>query len=105
MRPSNGTALRTQEEVRKHDRVVRTSGWGPGGWIWIAAMVLFWAGLLAATVYLIRRRPAPAATGGAGTGPAETALAELYARGEIDADEYRRLQAVLREQHDQGPGS
>jgi len=25
-------------------------GWGPGGWIWIAAMVLFWAGLLAATV-------------------------------------------------------
>jgi putative membrane protein len=80
-------------------------GWGPGSWIWIAAMVLFWAGLLAATVYLIRRRPAPAATGGAGTGPAETALAELYARGEIDADEYRRRQAVLREQHDQGPGS
>jgi hypothetical protein len=31
------------------------------------------------------------------------ALAELYARGEIDADEYRRRQAVLREQHDQGP--
>jgi putative membrane protein len=77
-------------------------GWGPGGWIWIAAMVLFWAGLLAATVYLIRRRPAPAATGGAG--PAETALAELYARGEIDADEYRRRQAVLREQHALGPG-
>jgi uncharacterized membrane protein len=32
-------------------------------------------------------------------------LAELYARGEIDADEYRRRQAVLRELHDQGPGS
>jgi len=38
--------------VRKHDRVVWTSRLGrlgPGGWIWIAAMVLFWAGLLAAT--------------------------------------------------------
>jgi putative membrane protein len=80
----------------------------PGAPAWpvrAAAMVLFWAGLLAATVYLIRRRPAPAATGGAGTGPADMALAELYARGEIDADEYRRRQAVLREQHDQGPGS
>ena len=80
-------------------------GWGPGGWIWIAAMVLFWGGLLAAMVYLIRRRPAGAAASGTGTGPAEMALAELCARGEIDADEYRRRQAVLREQHDQGPGS
>ena len=62
-------------------------------------------GLLAATVYLIRRRPAPAATGGAGTGPAEMTLAERYARGEINAEEYRRRQAVLREHHDQGPGS
>jgi len=51
-------------------------GWGPGRWIWIAAMVLFWAGLLAATGYLIRRRPAPAATGGAATGGAATGPAE-----------------------------
>ena len=79
-------------------------GWGPGGWIWLAAMVLFWGGLLAASVYLIRRRPA-AATSGGGTGPAEMTLAERYARGEIDAEEYRRRQAVLRERPDQGPGS
>ena len=79
-------------------------GWGPGGWIWIASMVLFWGGLLAAAVYLIRRRPTAAATGGAGTGPAEMALAERYARGEIDAEEYRRRQAVLRERRDEGPG-
>jgi putative membrane protein len=78
-------------------------GWGSGGWIWIASMVLFWGSLLAVAVYLIRRRPA-AATSGAGTGPAEMTLAERYARGEIDAEEYRRRQAVLRERRDEGPG-
>jgi uncharacterized membrane protein len=30
-------------------------------------------------------------------------LAERYARGEIDAGEYRRRRAVLRERHDRGP--
>ena len=83
-------------------------GWygsGPGWGVWAAAMVLFWGSLLAAAVYLIRRRPTPAATGGAGTGPAEMALAELYARGEIDAEEYRRRRTVLHEHHDQGAGS
>ena len=81
----------------------RHPGWGPGGWIWIASMVLFWGGLLAVAVYQIRRRPA-AATSEAGTGPAEMTLAERYARGEIDAEEYRRRQAVLRERRDEGPG-
>jgi len=80
------------------------SGWGPGGWIWIVSMVLFWGSLLAVAVYLIRRRPAPAGMSGAGTGPAEMTLAERYARGEIDAEEYRRRQAVLRERQDEGPG-
>lgn len=73
-------------------------GWGAWGWTWIAWMVLFWGGLVAAAIYLIRRRrPASAATD-----PAEMVLAERYARGEIDADEYRRRQAVLREHRDQG---
>jgi putative membrane protein len=81
-------------------------GWGPGGWIWIAWMILFWGGLLAAAVYLIRHRhPAPAAPGAGGTGPAEAVLAERYARGEIDIDEYHRRQAALREHRDQGPGT
>ena len=78
--------------------------WGTGGWIWAASMVLFWGGLLAVAAYLVWQRPAAAATSGAGTGPAEMTLAERYARGEIDAEEYRRRQAVLRERHDQGPG-
>lgn len=68
-------------------------GWGPGGWIWVAWMILFWGGLLIAGVCFFRqRRPALAAAGSA-----ETFLAERYARGEIDTDEYRRRQAVLRE--------
>jgi putative membrane protein len=79
-------------------------GWGPGGWIWIAWMILLWGGLLAAAVYLIRRQPRPAA-GPSGAGPAEMVLAERYARGEIDADEYHRRLAALREHRDQGPGS
>ena len=65
---------------------------------------LFWGSLLAAAVYLIWRRPAPLATSGPGTGPAEMTLAERYARGEIDAEEYRRRRAVFRERHDRGPG-
>ena len=71
-------------------------GWGPGGWIWITWMILFWGSLLVAAVYFIRhQRPSPATTG-----TAETFLAERYARGEIDTDEYRRRQAVLREHPD-----
>jgi putative membrane protein len=71
-------------------------GWGPGGWIWFAWMILFWGGLLVTAAYFIRhRRPVPAATGSA-----EMFLAERYARGEIDTDEYRRRQAVLREHPD-----
>lgn len=70
-------------------------------------MILFWGGLLAAAVYLIRRQHSPAATGPGGTGPdgaspAETALAERYARGEIDTDEYHRRLAALREHRGQG---
>lgn len=80
------------------------SGWGPGGWIWIAWMILFWGGLLAAAVYLIRHRHHPAATGPGGS-PAEAVLAERYARGEIDADEYHRRLATLREHRDRGPDS
>jgi putative membrane protein len=61
-------------------------------------MILFWGGLLAAAAFIRHRRPAPAATG-----PAEMFLAERYARGEIDTDEYRRRQAVLREHPDSDP--
>jgi putative membrane protein len=59
-------------------------------------MVLFWGGLLAAGVYFLRRRPTRASAGPS----AEEVLAERYARGEIDAEEYRQRRAVLHEHRD-----
>jgi putative membrane protein len=76
-------------------------GWGPGLWLWITWMVLFWGALLAAGVYFIRRRPTRVDAGPS----AEELLAERYARGEIDADEYRQRRMVLRERHDGGRAS
>jgi putative membrane protein len=67
-------------------------GWGAGPWIGIV-WLLFWAALVIGGLYLFRRRPPhrdPAESGGA-------ALAERYARGEIDEDEYRKRLRVLRE--------
>lgn len=82
------------------------NGWGLGGWFVIALMmVIFWGLLIAGVVALARytgsshRADRP---GGPGTPPgagrAEDVLAERFARGEIDEDEYRRRLAVLREQ-------
>jgi putative membrane protein len=65
-------------------------GWGGGPWIGIV-WLLFLAALVTGAVYLLRRRlPHPGESAGA-------ALAERYARGEIDEDEYRKRLRVLRE--------
>jgi putative membrane protein len=83
-------------------------GWGYG--LGILAMVLFWGALIAAIValvgYLGRDRHAeypqkPRATPPRPPG-AEEILAERFARGEIDADEYRERLDVLR--HGAGQG-
>lgn len=71
---------------------------GIGAWLWITWMVLFWGGLLATAVYFIRRRPAHLDAGP----PADDVLAERYARGEIDDDEYRRRRSVLNEHRNRG---
>lgn len=55
-----------------------------GNWWWMAlAMLVFWGGVAAVVISLLRRP---------GTRPegAKAILAERFARGEIDADEYRR---------------
>ena len=70
------------------------SGWG---WVWMSvAMVGFWAVVVVGIVMLTRgpggergRRP----PGGPST--ADDVLAERFARGEIDADEYERNREVL----------
>ncbi|MGY3205917.1 SHOCT domain-containing protein [Streptomyces sp. TE5632] len=85
---------------------------GMNGWGWFAmslGTVLFWALLITAGVLIFRSlsrasgpshlpagRPAP-------EHPApEQVLAERFARGEIDEDEYRRRLAVLRGASDRG---
>ncbi|MGW5479148.1 SHOCT domain-containing protein [Streptomyces sp. NPDC004008] len=86
-------------------------GWGWGSWFMVALMmVLFWglvtAGVIALVHYIRGGHHAsqPGAPGqpgergwGHGQGRAEDLLAERFARGEIDEDEYKRRLALLRE--------
>jgi putative membrane protein len=78
--------------------------WNGGGWpFWEVAltwvgMIAFW-GLLIWAVYALitsaTRRPGAEARGEERRDDARRILDERLARGEIDADEYRRLRAVL----------
>ncbi|MFF2511282.1 SHOCT domain-containing protein [Streptomyces sp. NPDC058086] len=84
-------------------------GWGWGGWFFMAIfMVLFWALVIAGIVALVRyltgsrhghQAGPPSSSGEPGWGSrrAEELLAERFARGEIDEDEYKRRLALLRE--------
>ncbi|MEU6776603.1 hypothetical protein [Streptomyces sp. NPDC046759] len=84
-------------------------GWGWGGWIVMTVfMVLFWAVLIVGLVVLVRYlvgarhhqqpgSPPPPGEGGWQDRRAENLLAERFARGEIDEDEYKRRLALLRE--------
>ncbi|MFB7918866.1 SHOCT domain-containing protein [Streptomyces sp. NPDC056061] len=82
-------------------------GWGGGGWLLLTGMaVVFWLLLIAGVVALTRHmadsrsgnRPAPPVDEERWGGRrAEELLAERFARGEIDEDEYKRRLAVLRD--------
>ncbi|MET0726833.1 MAG: SHOCT domain-containing protein [Acidimicrobiales bacterium] len=66
--------------------------WGWGGWlVMVLSMLGFWAlvAWVAVTVIRSNRGSVPAAD-------PEDVLAERFARGEIDDDEYRRRLEVLR---------
>jgi putative membrane protein len=66
-------------------------GWYPGwGWFWI-----FWVVVLAAILVGCYARPGRRRW--TFRGDAEAVLAERFARGDIDADEYQRRLAMLRE--------
>jgi putative membrane protein len=72
------------------------------GWGWFAmsaSMILFWALIITAAVLLLRalnRAPEhPHTHVSAGPSP-EQLLAERFARGDIDEEEYRRRLAALR---------
>jgi putative membrane protein len=76
-------------------------GSGMGGWGYAAltiGMVAFWAAVIYAAVALIRHAgPSGAQTGEPAPPPApERLLAERFARGEIDDEEYQRRLASLR---------
>jgi putative membrane protein len=92
-------------------------GWG-WGWAMVLSSLLFWALLAVAIIALVRymtrggQRPLPLHRGYAspagpyGPGPApgpatvtpEQVLAERFARGEIDEEEFRQRRAALREE-------
>jgi putative membrane protein len=67
-------------------------GWGGGPWVGIV-WLLFWAALVIGALYLFRRRPLNRDPDESAT----AALAERYARGEIEEEEYRKRLRVLRE--------
>jgi putative membrane protein len=72
----------------------------PGGWgyaLMIIGMVLFWGALIAGVTLLMRSgsRQGPTSTALPAIHTAERLLAERYARGEVDEDEYRSRLATL----------
>jgi putative membrane protein len=73
---------------------------GMTGWGWVLmslSTLLFWAVLVAAGLLLFRALSrVPRDTHPVGRSTPEQVLAERFARGEIDEDEYRRRLAVLR---------
>jgi putative membrane protein len=71
------------------------NGHGVSGWEWFAmsaGMILFWVLVITAAVLLFRALDRPRTSEGAS---AERLLAERFARGEIDEEEYRGRLAVL----------
>jgi len=80
-------------------------------WLMWVAMIAFWV-LLGWVIYALvtgaTRRAADSGRGGQQPGDAHRILDERLARGEIDAEEYRRLREVLDGDADRspaGPGS
>jgi putative membrane protein len=76
-------------------------GDGMGGWgmvLMTVSSVLFWGLIIAGIVALVRYAGRSTPQGGSATETAtpEQVLAERYARGEIDEEEYTRRLEVLR---------
>lgn len=73
-------------------------GWGPEAWILMTlTMIAVWGGFIALLVWLFRDGPhrASAAATKSLTPKADQLLAERFARGEIDEDEFTRRRHLL----------
>jgi putative membrane protein len=65
-------------------------GWGWGGWLVSMVMMLVFFGAIAAVLVVVARRPADGRSDAA-----DRILAERFARGEIDEDEYQGRRRAL----------
>jgi putative membrane protein len=77
------------------------AGWGWGAWLTMGiGMILFWGLAIGGGIVLIRylagTRYQHPSSGAPGRTEAEQILAERFARGDIDEDEYRRRCELLR---------
>ena len=74
-------------------------GWGPGTWIaMVFVMLVFWTIVVGAIIAIVRsgRSPHNESAPTARLHDAQRILAERFARGEIDADEYKQRSDLLR---------
>lgn len=71
-------------------------GWGWPGWILMAVSMLAFWGLLAGLVVMLFRWGGRSGSGEGRADEPERILAERFARGDIDDEEYRRRLDVLR---------
>ncbi|MEO7070590.1 MAG: SHOCT domain-containing protein [Nostocoides sp.] len=75
--------------------------WGNGGWSagdWVAMssmMVVFWGVLVALVVWFMRTKRGDRSSSGS-PDRADVLLAERFARGEIDSEEFTRSRELLR---------
>lgn len=103
-----GLVQRTEQRCTMHDGRWH-DGMGDGGGWWflmLIMMIAFWGGLIWLGITLVRHNhhapptTPPAAGNTTQRSSAHEILAERLARGEIDADDYRRRIDVLRETSD-----
>ena len=69
------------------------NGWGAGDWVAMSAMlIVFWSAVVALVVWAVRsnRRPDHGLAD-----RADTLLAERFARGDIDGEEFTRSRELL----------
>lgn len=69
--------------------------WGVGEWLAMSAMMLlFWGSVIGLVVWVSQNLRGESRQADSSAGPDEV-LAERYARGDIDEDEFRRRRELL----------